>query len=319
MKPNFLMLFSTVITLFPIAVMAHEGHGDTSTFTGGAGPANAPVTLSDESIANLGVKTIPAALESLAESVSLPAAVTLLPEQQAFITTRFDGQVRDIKVKAGEKVTKGQDLVIVEPLNVGVQLVTLKSPINGTIIRQNVVIGQPVTFETILMEVGNNSRMLVKGSLYETATLSRLKPGQKATAKIGIYDNKTFEGTLERVEAGPEKESRALHTYAIFDNADGALRPNLRGTLNIEIGGEDTTTIVIPASAVLENNGGSFIFVKDGNNFEKREVTLGRKEGDKVEIISGILPDEDVVFQGNYQIQYLKPAAKPAGEHTEGH
>ncbi len=38
-----------------------------------------------------------------------------------------------------------------------------------------------------------------------------------------------------------------------------------------------------------------------------------------VEIISGVLPDEDVVFQGNYQIQYLKPAAKPVTAHTEGH
>ena len=315
MKPHFLIIYAAAIGFLPIPVMAHEGHGDTSTFTSGAGPANAPVTLSDESIANLGVKTIPAALESLAESVSLPAVVTLLPEQQAFITTRFDGQVRDIKVKAGEKVTKGQDLLVVEPLNVGVQLVTLKSPISGTIIRQNVVIGQPVSFESILMEVGDNSRMLVKGALYETATLSRLKPGQKATAKIGIYNNKNFQGTLERVDAGPETESRALHAYAIFENADAALRPNLRGTLNIEIGSENTPTIVIPASAVLENNGVSFIFVRDGNNFEKREVTLGRKEGGKVEIISGALPDEDVVFQGNYQIQYLKPAA----EHTEGH
>ncbi|MBK6896469.1 MAG: efflux RND transporter periplasmic adaptor subunit [Alphaproteobacteria bacterium] len=319
MQPNILLLFAAAMTLFSAPVMAHEGHGDTSTFTSGTGPANAPVTLTDESIANLGVKTIPAALEPLAEIISLPAVVTLLPEQQAFITTRFDGQVRDIKVKAGEKVTKWQDLLVVEPLNVGVQLVTLKSPISGTIIRQNVVIGQPVSFESILMEVGDNSRMLVKGTLYETSTLSRLKAGQKASAKIGIYDNKTFEGTLERVDAGPETESRALHTYAIFDNADGALRPNLRGTLNIEIGGEDTPTIVIPASAVLENNGTSFVFVRDGNNFERREVALGRKEGDKVEIISGVLPDEDVVFQGNYQIQYLKPAAKPVTAHTEGH
>lgn len=319
MKLQFLILFATAMTFFSVQVRAHEGHGDTSAFTGGEGLSNAPITLNDESIANLGVKTIPAALEPLPEKVSLPAVVTLLPEQQAFITTRFDGQVRDIKVKAGEKVSKGQDLVIVEPLNVGVQLVTLKSPISGTIIRQNVVIGQPVSFESILMEVGDNARMLVKGALYETATLSRLKPGQKASAKIGIYDNKTFEGTLERVDAGPETESRALHAYAIFDNTDGALRPNLRGTLNIEIGGEDTPTIVIPASAVLENNGISFVFVQDGNNFERREVALGRKEGDKIEIISGVLPDENVVFQGNYQIQYLKPAAKPVAAHTEGH
>ena len=63
MQPNILLLFAAAMTLFSAPVMAHEGHGDTSTFTSGTGPANAPVTLTDESIANLGVKTIPAALE----------------------------------------------------------------------------------------------------------------------------------------------------------------------------------------------------------------------------------------------------------------
>lgn len=324
MKTSLLMMVVATIALSSIPVMAHEGHNDTSVFTEGSGPASAPVTLSDESIANLGVKTVAAALKSMAETISLPATVTLIPERQAFITTRFDGLVKDIKVKSGEKVSKGQDLITVEPVAFGGQAVTLKSPIDGTVIQQNVVLGQPVSYETILLEVGDDSHMLVKGALYETAALSRIKSGQKAAAQIGIYKDRVFAGTLERIDAGPQAESRALHAYAIFDNKDGALRPNLRGTLNIEIGENETPTVVVPASSVLETNGKSFLFVREGNNFERREVQIGRKAGSDIEIINGVLPDEDVVIQGNYQIQYLKPdAAKPDAGHTtnetEGH
>ncbi len=332
MKTSLLIMTVAAIASSTITVLAHEGHDDASAFADASGPASAPVTLSPESIANLGVKTTPAAFKPLAETISLPATITLIPERQAFITTRFDGLVREIKVKSGEKVSRGQDLITVEPVAFGGMPVALKSPIDGTVIQQNVVIGQPVSYETILLEVGDDSRMLVKGALYETAALSRLKSGQKATAQIGIYKDRVYEGTIERVDAGPQVESRALHAYALFDNEDRSLRPNLRGTLSVEIGGNDTPTVVVPASAVLDNNGVSFVFVREGSNFEKREVRTGRKAGSDIEIISGVLPDEEVVIQGNYQIQYLKPTAPatdpatpaasptaPDAEHPEGH
>lgn len=318
MKKSILMMAVAAIALASPA-FAHEGHGDTSTFSEDSGPANAPILLSEESIANLGVKTAPAVLRPLAETVSVSATATLIPEKQAFITTRFDGLVRDIKIKAGQKVIRGQDLITVEPVAFGGIPVTLKSPIDGTIIQQNVVLGQPVSYETILIEVGDDSRMLMKGALYETDALSKIKPGQKAASTIGVYGSRTFEGVIERVDAGPQADSRALHVYAAFDNKDGALKPNLRGTLTIEIAENETPTIVVPASSVLESNGASFLFVRERNQFEKRDVQTGRKAGANIEIISGVLPDEEVVVQGNYQIQYLKPSAKPDAEHTEGH
>lgn len=315
MKITFICLF-LLLTIAP--ALAHEGHDDTSALTGSAGTTNAPVELSKESIANLGVKTVPVVLQPMAETISMPAILTLIPEQQAYITTRFDGLVRDIKVKAGQKVIKGQDLITVEPIAFGTMQISFKAPISGTVIQQNMVLGQPVSYQTIMLEIGDDSRMLLKGALYETPALSRIKPGQKATARIGIYPDRVFTGTLERVDAGPQADSRTLHAYAVFDNADGALRPNLRGTLNIETGSGDTPTIVVPVAAVLENNGVSFVFVREGNKFERREVQTGRKSGANIEIMSGVLPEEDVVVQGNYQIQYLKPVAKPAVTQSVG-
>lgn len=312
---------AAAIVLATANAFAHEGHDDTSAFTGGAGPANAPLTVSAASIANLGVQTKTAALMPLPEVLSMPATVALIPEKQAFITTRFNGLVKNIAVQLGQEVAKGDELVTVEPVAFGGQPVTLRSPISGKVIQQNAVVGQPVTFETVLMEVADMSEVLVKGALYETPHLAHLKTGQKATAQIGIYEGRLFEGAVQKIDAGPSQDSRALHVYALFRNEDGALRPNLRGTLSVELHENDAPTVVIPESAVLENNGVSFVFVRDGNLFERREVQVGRRSPPAVEIISGVLPEEQVVTQGNYQLQYLKaeaPPAKPAakdGEH----
>ncbi len=320
MNKNFLIV-ALALALTALPALAHEGHDDTSAFTGGTAPANAPLILSNESIANLGVQTKAAELKPLPETLSMPAVVTLVPEKQAFITTRFDGLVKDIKVQLGQDVEKGQDLITVEPVAFGGQPVTLKSPVSGKVIQQSAALGQPVTFETILMEVADTRDILIKGALYETPHLAHLETGQKATAQIGIYNDRLFEGVVQKIDAGPAQESRTLHVYAIFKNEDNALRPNLRGNLTVNIHENETPTVVIPESAVLENNGVSFVFVRDGNKFERREVQIGRKSTPDIEIISGILPEELVVTQGNYQLQYLKPeaaAAKPATE-AKGH
>ncbi|MDI1226730.1 MAG: efflux RND transporter periplasmic adaptor subunit [bacterium] len=296
---------------------AHEGHEDTSALTGGgAAVAGEPLTLSPESIANLGVKTVAAEMKPLPDTLSMPATVALLPEKQAQMTTRFDGRIQEIKVKIGEDVQKGQDLIIVEPVQIGTNVITYKAPMTGRVMQQNVVLGQAVTFQTSLIDIADIRQVLMKGAVYETPDLARLKVGQKVIASIGIYPGKVFEGVIEKIDAGPSADSRALHIYALFDNAAKELKPNLRGTMTVTLDSEDTQpTVVVPLSSVLENNGVSFVFVKEKDKFERREVQLGRKSRMEAEIVSGVLPAEEVVTQGNYQLQYLKPTPHNDGGH----
>jgi cobalt-zinc-cadmium efflux system membrane fusion protein len=297
-------------------VQAHEGHDDTTALTGEAAPAGAPLTLSPETIANLDVKTATAAMKPLPDTLSMPATVSLLPERQAQVTTRFDGRIQEIKVKIGEDVQKGQELIIVEPVQIGTNVITYRSPMTGRVMQQNVVVGQAVTFQTSLIDLADIRQVLLKGAVYETPDLARLKVGQQVTASIGIYPNQSFEGKIEKIDAGPAADSRAMHVYALFDNAAGLLKPNLRGTMNVTLNDMDEKqTVVIPLSAVLENNGVSFVFVRDGKTFERREVQLGNKTSSEIEVISGVLPDEEIVTQGNYQLQYLKPTTKQPEAH----
>lgn len=304
-----LIVYSLTAIFLASPALAHEGHDDTAALEGPSGPAGGALSLSEDSIANLGILTAAAQLKLLPEVLSMPGVVSLPPEKRAFITVRFNGVVTEIRTKVGEQVRKGQVLVVAEPSLASDQLITLKSPIDGIVIQQNAVVGQPVALETILVEVADLREVLVEGSVYETPALARLQPGQKATAEIGIYAGKTFEGVVEKIDPGPSAESRALHVYARFENSRGELKPNLRGTLAVQIAGGEKPTVVVPAAAVLENNGVSFVFVRAGDHFERREVRLGRKSGAEVEIARGVFPDEEVVTQGNYQLQYLKPEA----------
>ena len=65
----------------------------------------------------------------------------------------------------------------------------------------------------------------------------------------------------------------------------------------------------------MSTDGCSSVLVS-GEEFQRREVTVGDEYGDRVAVLSGLKPGERIVTQGAYQIrmQELRPAS--AGAHT---
>ena len=75
--------------------------------------------------------------------------------------------------------------------------------------------------------------------------------------------------------------------------------------------------VIIPSAAVLEHEGKKIVYVLlSGDEFERREVTLGDESGGKVAVLAGLKAGERVVTQGALQLkmQELNPAE--AGAHT---
>ena len=95
----------------------------------------------------------------------------------------------------------------------------------------------------------------------------------------------------------------------LLDNPELQLRPNMQASVSIAIG-EAQEVLAVPQRAVLGDLGNLFVFVRDGNTFERRNVVVGMKAGDQVEIVEGVLPGDNVVTEGNYQLQFATTTAK---------
>jgi len=288
---------------------AHEGHvhapqpGDTGTVAAG------PVELSDIAIANLGVETSEATIVELSPSVQLVAQVEPLPEKVAQITPRFDGTVGEIFVKLGEPVKQGQPLLRVVPRTVGSPDVVIKSPLAGAVTKVNVTLGQAVAPDSVLMVVGDYSTVLARGTAYESPEILELKIGDPAALTVNVFPGQSFEGAIQRSDVGLEAESKTFEVYALIDNRDGKLRPNLLGQLSVGVG-KAQQVLAIPEKAILGDLGNLFVFVREGKTFEKRAIRPGIRSGGQVEIIEGVFPGEQVVTRGNYQLQFSSGAPK---------
>jgi cobalt-zinc-cadmium efflux system membrane fusion protein len=266
-----------------------------------------PVELTDTAIANLGVETTEAEIVDLRPSVDLVAQVEPLPENVVQITPRFEGAVGEILVKLGETVKAGQPLLRVVPRTVGNPDVVLKSSLNGAVTAVNVTLGQAFSPDTVLMVVGDYSKVLARGTAYENPEVLALKIGDPATLTVDVYPGHRFDGVIQRSDVGLESESKTFEVYALVDNHEGKLRPNLLGQLSVGTG-KAQPVLAVPDKSILGDLGNLFVFVRDGKVFEKRLVRIGIRSGGQVEILEGVFPGEQVVTRGNYQLQFASSA-----------
>lgn len=288
---------------------AHEGHDHAPQPGDAAGNVSGPVELSDTAITNLSVETVEAAIVELQPSVQLVAQVQPLPEKVAQITARFDGTVGEILVKLGEPVKAGQPLIRLVPRTIGNPEVIVKAPLSGAVTKVNVTLGQAFSPDTVLMVVGDYSSVLARGIAYENPEILALKIGDPATLTLDAFPGHRFEGAIQRSDVGLESDSKTFEVYALIDNHDGKLRPNLLGQLSVGIG-KAQSVLAVPEKAILGDLGNLFAFVREGTTFEKRPVRLGIKSGGQVEILEGLFPGEQVVTRGNYQLQYASGTSK---------
>ena len=316
------LLVVLIAAVAPLFALAHEGHvhgpGETDAV------ATGPVVLTDEAIKNLGVQTVEANVAPLQRTIAMIGRIEGLPERLAKIAPRAEGRVAEILVKLGDRVTAGQPVLRFEPRTVGNPPVILNSPINGFVVRQEASLGQALNPDTVLMEVADYSQVLARGMTFESPVLSLIKPGENASVRLDVFRNRTFNGKVQRLDVGLERESRTFEVYVLLDNPELQLRPNMQASVSIAIG-DAQEVLAVPQRAVLGDLGNLFVFVRDGNSFERRNVVLGIKSGDQVEIVEGVLPGDQVVTEGHYQLQFASSPAKakeaeaPADEHGHDH
>jgi len=291
------------------STFAHEGHEHAPQPGDADGSVSGPVELSDVAIANLGVETAEAMIVEMQPSVQLVAQVEPLPEKVAQITPRFDGTVGEILVKLGESVKAGQPLLRLVPRTIGNPEVIVKAPLTGAITKVNVTLGQAFSPDTVLLIVGDYSSVLARGIAYENPEILALKIGDPATLTVDVFPGHRFEGAIQRSDVGLESDSKTFEVYALIDNHDGKLRPNLLGQLSVGTG-KAQPVLAVPEKSILGDLGNLFAFVREGNTFERRAVRLGIKSGGQVEILEGVVPGEQIVTRGNYQLQYASGAPK---------
>lgn len=144
----------------------------------------------------------------------------------------------------------------------------------------------------LVMVESTAGRRLVLSVPESVAVASKLRTGTTLPVLLDAMPGATLTGRVVEMSAGADPAS---HSFTARVEIDGARVPTgVTGRASLETGRRQA--VVVPASAVLQQGGMSLVVVKDGEGKARtRAVTLGSRDGDVVEVLSGLKGGEDVL------------------------
>jgi cobalt-zinc-cadmium efflux system membrane fusion protein len=182
--------------------------------------------------------------------------------------------------------------------NTASSVFSLTAPISGVVVERNATIGATVGSDANLFKIIDLSSVWIDANVFEK-DLEQVRLGQEVKVTVPAFPGSTFTGRVILISSVVDPDTRAVRVRTEVLNRDGQLKPDMFANVEI-VTNVHRTAISIPLSAVLDDGGKSVVFVADGDNFAKREVTLGLKSNDRVEITDGLNAGDKVVVKGNY-------------------
>lgn len=305
-----------------------------------------PVILTELGVKNLGLETVtvePADFETTTFALGRTEAI---PENRSVLSSRISGRVIENRLKIGTYVNKGDQLILLESRQSGDPPATvwLTAPASGTVVSVNTRLGSPVEPSDSLAEFADLQTIYLIATVPQ-ATAGKIAQGTKAKIHFPIRPSNTYTATLLKFAACPcpdpacalgqdtsmrseKNEGADLNSAGVIftiDNPDNQLRPGMNAECSIIMEQRDGV-LSVPREAIQGSPANRHVFVKHmtiPHAFDRVPVQTGLSNNERVEIIDGLLPGDEVVTRGAYSLGFAGtsggPSLKEALDAAHGH
>ncbi len=115
--------------------------------------------------------------------------------------------------------------------------------------------------------------------------------------------NRDFVGKVARFSDDLNQETRTMHTEVDVPNKNSSIVSGMYADVTLTLSNKNGA-LVVPVQAVHHSGSQTSVLVVNARNqVEEREVQLGLEEPDRVEILSGIMPNERVIVGSQNQFR----------------
>ena len=265
------------------------------------------VVLDATGVQNLQLETEVSEPREFAETVFALGRIDVYPGNRAVISSRIAGAAKEVFVIHDHPVRESDTTMIIESRQVGdpPPRITLTAPLSGLVSKVNVVPGQPVTPDDSLAEIIDLSKVYALARVPEQFA-GRLRSGQSALLSVTAVNGQVFPAELEHLGVLADPVSGTVEAAFRVDNPELKLRPGMRAEFSIIVAQRDDV-VSVPHEALQGTPAERFVYIKDydlPNAFVKTPVVTGQANDRQVEIVSGLLPFDEVVTRGAYSLAF---------------
>ena len=163
---------------------------------------------------------------------------------------------------------------------------SIKAPFQGFVAERRVSLGQYLQPQTPVMRIVQLHPLKVTAEIPEKFA-PWMQTGRDLTVRVDAFPTETFQGHIVRIGPSVNLQSRAFAIEGEVPNSDGRLKPGTFARVQITTDHIDRA-ITIPAASVQSRYGTNRVFVVSNGALQGKEVVLGDRLGDRVEVSSGI-------------------------------
>lgn len=182
---------------------------------------------------------------------------------------------------------------------------TVRAPFDGTITERKVNPGQHVRPGETLFTVTDFDPLVARIYLPERDVLA-LREGQDVRLTLRASDAIRFAGRIRQISPVVDTATGTVKVTVEAVRPPGAVRPGAFVTVDI-VRETRPGAIVLPREAVIRELQDAHVFIADKGVARKRTVQLGIEEGDRIEVLSGVRPGEQVIVAGQGALKEGSP------------
>jgi membrane fusion protein, multidrug efflux system len=168
----------------------------------------------------------------------------------------------------------------------------IRAPFDGYVERRLVNLGELVKAPMPVMAIVRLDPLKVTAEMPEKMA-PWITAGRPLELRVDAYPNKTFTGKVTRISPAVNTSTRAFAFEAVVPNPDALLKPGTFARVHVESDKVDDV-LTLPYAALQYRYGVNRVFVVNGDRLAMRELRVGDRMGDRIEIVSGVKEGERV-------------------------
>ena len=188
---------------------------------------------------------------------------------------------------------------------------TIRAPYAGIVVSKDAQVGEMVspvsagggftrTGIATIVDMNSNEIEVDVNESY----ISRVQPGQPVTAILDAYPEWEIPSRVRTIIPSADRQKATVKVRISFMKLDPRILPDMGikvsflGAEQKKQPGSDASAILIPQSAVRDDNGKKIVFLVKDEKTERRAVTLGGNRGSDTEVIAGVTAGDTLVVKG---------------------
>lgn len=254
--------------------------------------------------ANSNMNADQATFQARIEQVDYELQMSLLQSSQAVreAATRVAVATSNLQILG----CRDEEIASIDPKSEGESIshYWIRAPFDGTVISKDVSLKEQVHTDTQILRIADLSTVWISADIYEeNVPILKTLAGKAVRVRNQAWPDREFEAEVFFTGEIMDEATRTISMRAVANNEDRLLKPGMFVTIELDEQAQQQS-LAVPLSAVQEHAGQQFVYLHLGEGkFERRDVVLGKRNKQAVEVLDGLTEGDEVVVSGGFVLK----------------